>query len=472
VVDPQGDVLLAWIDNGQTKGEFTSSLASTVFVDAVTHRRLINYYRLISGVNVAGPRNAVAQTFLDYPGQPEWLFMVDADMSWTPQDFYRLLDLADPVHRPIVGGVCVGMEQVGPECSEYSTLLTVFSVDPVKGPMRWDTVPDDSLIKCDATGAAFLLVHRSVFEKLKAEDPDRYFWAFEEQEFVWGDGDRAPMGEDTTFCLRAMLAGFPCHVHSAIQPKHYKGPLALDLDHHRQNQQISKTTVIVPVKGRLDLTSRLLNELKDQGGWDRVLVFDNGSDEKTRDWLRSQTWCDTYDATGWSIHDMWNAGIEESLTRHPRVNVTFLNNDLELGDRFLPGLTEALRADISLLAVCPNYDQRDGARVIPVQGIAAGREDGTGGLAGYAFMVRGEWLRQSGYRFPSEAMWWYGDTDLALTISAVGGRMGIVRDTTVVHVHGGSQTERPDDWYEQIARDEAWFHTKWGRYLRPAEAAS
>jgi GT2 family glycosyltransferase len=467
-----GSVVIGWIDNGATRGEFTQSLLETIAVDAAGERRVIGYYRQVSGVNVAGARNLLAAEFLNHPERPEWLFMPDADMGWTPVDFYRLLDIADAEHRPIVGGVCVGHEPIDRTGWDYDTFLTVYTVDMELGPRRWSEVPDDTLIRVDATGAAFLLVHRSVFETLKAARPDRHFWAFEEGELTYGDGQVRAMGEDTMFCLRAKAAGFPVHVHSGVVPSHHKGPLVLDMARHRATQQVSKTTVIVPVKDNLAMTSRMMTGLLEQGGWDRVLVMDNGSDRKTRNWLKSQRWFETYDCEGWSIHDMWNAGIDESLTLHPRVNICFLNNDLVLGPRFLPGLTEALRSDPGLLAVCPNYDLRRGPKnVLPVRGIAAGREDGTGGLAGFAFMVRGEWFRQSGYRFPTEAKWWFGDTDLAMTIEAVGGMTAVVRDTTVVHLNGGSQTERPEWWDDQIKQDEAWFWGKWGEHIHKLEVA-
>lgn len=462
------DTLFAWIDNGQTRGEFTQALTRFIAADASGPRRLVGTFRQQSGVNVANARNIVAAEFLDHPARPEWLFMCDADMSAPPGDFYRLLDLCDPTERPIVGGVCVGYEPLGSE--DYDTFLTVYRLGD-EGPQRWSQVPDDTLIRTHATGAAFLVVHRSVFEKLQELHGDKVFWAFAEGEVPFGDRSFA-VGEDTLFCIRAGAAGFPVHVHSGIVPNHHKGPLVLNMDTHRRKQAEYRTTVILPVKDRLDLTSRLLNELKDQGGFDRVVVFDNGSERKTRNWLQSQQWFDTFDAAGASIHEMWNAGIAESLVMHPRVNIAFLNNDLELGPRFLPGLAEALRSDPYLAAVSPNYDGRTGpTRVIPVHGIAAGKEDGTGGLAGFAFMVRGELFRETGYRFPEWARWWFGDTDFALTCDALGLKLGVVRDTTVTHVHGGSQTSRPDWWDEQIKQDEAGFWAKWGEHIKKLEAA-
>ncbi len=108
--------------------------------------------------------------------------------------------------------------------------------------------------------------------------------------------------------------------------------------------------------------------------------------------------------------------------------------------------------------------------MLPVQGICAGRMDGTGGLAGFAFAVRSDFL--DGYRFPTDMSWWYGDNDLCLSIEQAGGWYGIVPDALVEHVGGGSKTERPADWEERIAADRAAFEAKWPEVtLVPASAA-
>src|SRR5207237_1347913 len=88
---------------------------------------------------------------------------------------------------------------------------------------------------------------------------------------------------------------------------------------------------------------------------------------------------------------------------------------------------------------CPNYDGRAGEPLERLQGICANRYDGTGGLAGFALMVKGELFR-AGYRFPEDAMWWYGDNDLTLTIDKHNGWYAMVTTVEVEHLDGGGQT--------------------------------
>jgi len=106
-----------------------------------------------------------------------------------------------------------------------------------------------------------------------------------------------------------------------------------------------------------------------------------------------------------------------------------------------------------------------------LQGICAERYDGTGGLSGFAFMVRGSWFA-SGYRFPEDAMWWYGDNDLLLTIEANGGWYGMAHGATCEHLDGGGRTGewRSPEMQAQLERDRQAFERKWANMLAPEAA--
>jgi hypothetical protein len=81
---------------------------------------------------------------------------------------------------------------------------------------RTDGWPVDEVVQVDATGAACLIVHRTVFEKIAADYQEPWIWF---QETKMGGKD---VGEDITFCLRARGAGFPVHVDTKIQFGHMK----------------------------------------------------------------------------------------------------------------------------------------------------------------------------------------------------------------------------------------------------------
>lgn len=192
--------------------------------------------------------------------------------------------------------------------------------------------------------------------------------------------------------------------------------------------------VIIPMKDRKDLTQGLLRQLVDQGGYEEILIFDNGSNGATKKWLRKQTdIARVFDASGMNIHEMWNAGLDYI---DGRGHAAILNNDLNIGPNFLRGLASALDADDSLAVVCPNYDKRPGTGVQYVHNICANKYDGTGGLAGFAFMLR----RDVKYRFPEELRWWCGDNHMVTSLLLNQHKVGIALDTSVEHINNGGQT--------------------------------
>lgn len=167
-----------------------------------------------SGPMIASARNELAFAFLDYPGAPDWMFMVDADMAFPPDLVDRLLDHADRDDTPILGALCFVVSRTG----KIEPTLKV--TDPDNGGLRciWD-YPEDALVSVDATGGACLLVHRSVFERLHEDYGNgKNAYPF----FADAQHGGYEFGEDVTFCLRARKAGFPVKVHTGIEAGHIK----------------------------------------------------------------------------------------------------------------------------------------------------------------------------------------------------------------------------------------------------------
>ncbi len=178
-----------------------------------------------SGANVSAPRNEVVKQFLAY-GKADWLFMVDTDMTFAPDTVERLLEYADPDAAPIVGGLCFGLNDRG------ETVPTLYGLmgdpdDPANLDVtRFDAFPPDAMFQVVATGAACLLIHKTVFERMRDfEHPNRpgkvgfndaYPW-FQELEH-----DGRPVSEDIAFCWRAGLLQIPVYVNTAVQIGHIK----------------------------------------------------------------------------------------------------------------------------------------------------------------------------------------------------------------------------------------------------------
>jgi GT2 family glycosyltransferase len=159
-------------------------------------------------------RNEAAKALLD--SSAEWLLFVDSDMGWAPDAIDRLVEAADPVERPIMGGLCFGLQQRDPDGMggfDMKPFPTIFDFDGQEFKIRWD-YQRDSVVRVDATGCAFLLIHRDVLAKMRSECGDTWF-------------DRARLGdellgEDLSFCARVGELGFPVHVHTGVRTSHYK----------------------------------------------------------------------------------------------------------------------------------------------------------------------------------------------------------------------------------------------------------
>lgn len=451
-----GTVVAAYLHGGHVAHSFHHSCRNLWIWDATHHRRIIGFIGQECGAGrITDGRNDVVRRFL--ATDAEWLLFIDSDMGFDPDAVDRLVAAADPVDRPVVGGLCFGQRRgaVGPAGSvRLQQFPTIYQwvMGGITGCAPIHDYPADSLVRCDATGAAFLLIHRSALETLRGryDEPRPWFDEMIQAGRVFG--------EDLTFCWRLRESGVPLHVHTGVRTSHYKhGYLT---DETQQALENIPTFVVIPMKDRLDLTRALVEQLVEQGEATGIFVLDNGSSEETKIGLKDLAelpGVDVGDAAGLNLHQMWNAGLNEAQRRAWPCNVAILNNDLKIGPRFLSGLAGALRADPLLAVVSPNYDGRAGVGVQQVTDICAGRYDGTGGLAGFAFMLKIE----SGYRFPEQLQWWYGDNDMLAHVHYGGSTAGIVLGTTVEHVGGGSQTGDWDAMRDTLARDREWFEAKW-----------
>ncbi len=221
------------------------------------------------------------------------------------------------------------------------------------------------------------------------------------------------------------------------------------------------TFVVIPVKDRLDLTRRLVDDLAGEGGYEALFVLDNGSTDGTAAWLRRRpvpARVELVETPELSIYGMWNLGVRLARARHSPSNIAVLNNDIRTGPDFLARLATGLRSRPDLWAVCPNYDGR------PVRGVEYVRSTFKhGGLAGFAFMVRSEIFDQ--VSFDEGFRWWYGDDDFDAQLKVLGGRAGIVGDATVEHIGGGAQSVRyTPDRLADIERDRRRMWAKWRHF--------
>jgi hypothetical protein len=139
--------------------------------------------------------------------------MVDADMRFHYGDVAELVRAANEFGEKIIGGLCfTGDADIRP------TMIVAHPEHGFQHVAKW---PANALCKVEATGCAFLLIHRTVLEKMQTDldVPGPWF------DFGWrksASGEWEQVGEDVTFCMRAASCGFDVYVHSGVKPKHMK----------------------------------------------------------------------------------------------------------------------------------------------------------------------------------------------------------------------------------------------------------
>jgi GT2 family glycosyltransferase len=247
-VSGNGKVVIGYVCGTDVKSRFMECLIDLDRHDEFTTRRLREGGGPLgwgSGVNVSGARNALVKKFLE-DTQAEWLLFLDTDMTFGYDLLERLLAEADPEKAPIVGGLCFGNDNG----RYFPTLYDLTGTEDDVQFVRYDEWQPDAMMQVFATGAACLLIHRTVLERIRDyPNPHRPGEIGFSKAFPWfqeTDFNGRIMGEDITFCLRAGTAGYPVFVNTAVQLGHIKDH-ALTMDGYlAQRGYLSPTHPGVP----------------------------------------------------------------------------------------------------------------------------------------------------------------------------------------------------------------------------------
>lgn len=229
-------------------------------------------------------RNTVVEAFL--ASESEWLFWVDSDMGFDPDSPYRLLQVAHPTERPIVGGLCFVNREVAHDGQMgYRTqpLPTIYDIVPdEKGVPRFLSAPlypVNTIMRVRATGSAFILIHRSAFEKI-AKDFD----AGESWYNQMVDPDGRLLGEDVSFCIRAHDLDIPVMVHTGVKTTHFKHRWLSEVDHWRAFNPppaSEEVAVVVPVLRRPQNAEPFMRSLRASTGLATAYAVADDDDPET-----------------------------------------------------------------------------------------------------------------------------------------------------------------------------------------------
>lgn len=234
--DATGAVALAWVHPHTVSYSWHESVQRLRTWDLYSHGRLWDggYVAIRGGTDgLAWARNTAVAAFLaDHT--PDWLLWVDTDAGFQPDTLDRLMEVADPIDRPVVGALA------------FANRLEVFDGMGGHRPVAWPTImdwsdaseswivrydyPRDEVTRTHGTGSHCILIHRSVFERMRdayqGQQPGWMGWYSR----IVRPRSGELVSEDLSFCARLMQLGIPLHVHTGVKTTHHRNEAWLNED--------------------------------------------------------------------------------------------------------------------------------------------------------------------------------------------------------------------------------------------------
>jgi hypothetical protein len=279
-----GAVAVAYVHSAEVAHSWHMALMELVGYDLQAEGRFVRGGWLAMSYSTGGiveARNAAVKKFLD-ERESEWMLWLDTDMGFPPDVIDALIAVADPVKRPVVGALCFVQRQRevdgkgGYHCAPACTIFDLTD----EGIIGRADYPINSIVQCAATGSACILIHRSVFEKIRKELGGDVW--YDRLPNVHGEG---LMGEDISFCVRAGAVGCPVFVHTGVKTSHLKHLWLQEKDFWEWRQAPPATeqvAVIVPTMKRPQNAKRFMDTLRASTGLANVYPVIQDDDELTR----------------------------------------------------------------------------------------------------------------------------------------------------------------------------------------------
>jgi hypothetical protein len=205
------------------------------------------------------------------------------------------------------------------------------------------------------------------------------------------------------------------------------------------------TIILIPFKGQIEMTKNLVYRLLiDASPNTTIIAVNNGDDE-----VEFPEEVITIDGMNKNIHQMWNIGIDwaNEYCYDGNYSLAIYNNDLALvGMDHLLNLTTSLHSSDQLACISPIYDSRELPGITVYNRLCKDTANGSdgGGVSGFAFVLKGSWIKANQFRFPEQINWWFGDDYLLQQILASGKSWAMDDKSRLVHLNGGSNSG--DNW--------------------------
>jgi len=395
-------------------------------------------------------RNEVVKRFLK--SDAEWLFWLDTDMGFRFDVLDRLLSVADKDERPIVGGLCFMQSHTaqdgmgGFRCYPQPTIFDWFEGFGQRFLQSRKTYPVNALVPCDGTGSACVVIHRSVFEKVKAEHGPRWY------DRVTNDSTGALVSEDLSFCIKADV---PVHVYTAAKTSHLKHLWLSEEDYwqaYLAPPADEPVAVIVPVMERPEAAARFMRSLRATTGLATVYAVCDAPDHDTQIAWKEAGAQVLISERGFTFAQKSNDGV----LRTDEPNLIFVGDDVH----FHPGW----------------YDQA--LNVMKTEGVSVVGTDDLGNAAVRAGehathpLVRRSYIMEQGGSWDGPGTMchegyghWYVDNEWT-TVAKQRGQFGFALGAVVEHLHPLWGKAPNDATYERGKRSTDSDRKLWERRLR------
>lgn len=167
-------------------------------------------HNIVQGSILTSQRNEGIQRM-----RGDWVLYIDDDMVWNPDAIGRLVEAREEHDLDMIGGLCFRRSE------PFAPTLYMREQSGAGGYNFLESWPEEEIVEVDATGAAFLLIHKRVFEMIAGGPMPPYEHRMREggpppNYFRW----EGTMGEDLRFCQDAKAAGARIWVHTGIPIGH------------------------------------------------------------------------------------------------------------------------------------------------------------------------------------------------------------------------------------------------------------
>jgi hypothetical protein len=206
-------IIIGSCDNGFVDGSFFSSITNILTVKDYPY--ILNGNIRSDGPLIHKNRESVIRYWLSST-DVDWLLFIDSDIVFTPDDVNFLCQSADSKNKKIVSGLYFTIQKIEP-CFPYPVVF----IRTEKGEyLALSEIEENSVSMIDAAGLGFVLIHRSVVEKMLK----RYSLS---EIFV-----STIFGEDISFFDKVHEIGEDVYLDTRASVKHMKR-YPIDLDFHK-----------------------------------------------------------------------------------------------------------------------------------------------------------------------------------------------------------------------------------------------